>query len=140
LLEAVRAAREALGPDALVVAARRLRRRRWLRRSEEAGFEVTALAQPLAGPAASFDRDPLVAEIRQLGAQMAGLAAALERGDRLADEMADLRRAVEALGERPPAGAEGDLPGRRRGLAVRLARDDRRPEPTPRSVESWNRS
>lgn len=43
LLEAVRRARQALGPDAVVVSAGPLAGRSWLRRPDDEGFEVVTL-------------------------------------------------------------------------------------------------
>jgi len=139
LLDAVRAARAALGPDALVVTVRRLGLRRWLRRAERPGFEVVALALPL--PAATpAEHAAVMAEIQRLGARVDSLASALERGDRLADEMADLRRAVDALGERVASDSTADEPGRGRGAHVRIAGGVRSSDPTSRRVDPWTRN
>jgi flagellar biosynthesis GTPase FlhF len=93
LLEAVRRAKAALGPDAVIVGARRISSNGWLRRAREAGFELE-----VRPPVRGREADALVAEMRRLEARLESFAASLEATGRLAEELAALRRAVEALG------------------------------------------
>jgi hypothetical protein len=112
LLEAVRRAKAALGPDALIIDAQRLSRRRgWLRRSREAGFAVTAVASGAAVDAP--------AELQRLGVRVESFAAACEENGRLAEELAALRRAVDELVRRLPA--QPPHVSRTRVARVRLA-------------------
>ncbi len=131
LLEAVRRAREALGPGALVVAVRGPERGLWPRRRGAEAFEVRA-RRPLA-PAG---------ELRRLEARIEELGAALERSGRLAEEMTALRRAVEALERRLAGEPVSALPVRTRVARVRIGPEgaDRGPDPTARSVDAWTRS
>ncbi len=121
LLDAVRAARRALGPDAVVLSVRE-RRRGWLR-PRPVGVEVRARAgDPAPGT-------PAVTAEALAGA----LVPMLRELERLAEEVVEVRRAVEALERRAdPAPPLRPRTGRARGPL-------HRPESTPRSVEAWNR-
>lgn len=117
LLEAVREARSVLGPEALVIGVRRLPHSRWPWGRREPCVQVLARAPGERGSAARALRTD---------------AALLEGMVRLADEMADLRRAVEAL-ER--SARDTAAPLARRG-AVRALRN---PSPTSGSADAWSR-
>ena len=133
LLEAVRRAREALGPGALVVAVRGPGDRLWPRRRGAAAFEVRARRPAPQAPGA---------ELRRLEARIEALGAALERNERLAEEMTALRAAVEALERRLAGETASALPPRTRVARVRIGPEgaDRSPDPTARSVDAWTRS
>ncbi|MCC6639912.1 MAG: hypothetical protein IT386_01970 [Deltaproteobacteria bacterium] len=132
LLEAVQRAREALGPSALVVAVRGPADRGWLRWLRSGVFEVRVRRS--AEPAAD--------ELRRLGARIDALGAALERSDRLADEVAALREGVEALERRLSTEMDSPRGPRPRVVRARIGPDgvDRSPDPTARSDDAWTRS
>ncbi len=117
LLEAVTAARSLLGPEAVVLAARQLPASRWPWGRRQPCVRILARAPRERGP----DAVP-----RQAG------AALLEEMARLADEVADLRRAVEGLARSGPSEA---APATRR----RPVRAVPHPSPTPGSVDPWSR-
>jgi flagellar biosynthesis GTPase FlhF len=114
LLEAVQRAKQALGPDALVIAARRISGGGLLRRRHASVFEVTVLdAQAAAAP--SFD--PLWSP----GARADALAVSLAETRRLSEELTELRRAVEALERSADAAGDGPDAERSRVARVRIA-------------------
>lgn len=117
LLEAVKAARSLLGPEALVLAVRRLPASRWPWGRRQACVRILARAPRERGQEAA----PRQAE-----------AALLEEMARLADEVAELRRAVEGLARSSPSPA---APANRR----RPVRAVPHPTPTPGSVDPWSR-
>lgn len=122
ILDAVRAARRALGPDALVLSVRE-RRSGWLR-SRPIGVEIRARAG---------DPTPVVPGVAAGVALADALAPMLRDLERLAEEVGELRRVVEVLERRAdPAPPLRPRTGRARGPL-------HRPESTPRSVEAWNR-
>ena len=117
LLEAVRAVRVVLGPDAVVISARRIPASRWPWGRREPRFRI--VAEPSVLPPRSGQGEPWA-------------AALLEKMGRLADELAELRRAVEGL-ERSGTGPRGPA------LRPRTVRAVRNPSATPGSVDAWSR-
>lgn len=132
LLEAVRRARETCGPGALVVSARGPAERGWIGRLRPRVYEVRVR------PAA----EPPMRDLHELAARIDALTLALERNDRLAEEVVALREAVAALGGRPEPEAVGPPPGRPRLSQVRGGSEAgaRILDPTARSADAWNRS
>ncbi len=133
LLDAVRRAKDVCGPDALVVAARPVSRRRWFERERVTDFEVTVLEPPGA--------EAVAAELRRLSDGIAPLTAGLGRVARVEEGLRDLRASVEALERRIAEDAAARQPSRARVAHVRIASQEAGGDPgsTPRSVQSWNR-
>jgi hypothetical protein len=117
LLEAVRRARLSAGPEAVVVSARLVPASRWPfgRRRAFVRIEVEA-------PGVSTERP----------SPAPGEAALLEQIARLADQMAELRSAVEAL---RTSGGEARTPS----SALRPIRSVRNRNATAGSVDPWSR-
>lgn len=118
LLDAVRRAKEACGPDALVVAARRISSRGWFRRPRDEAFEVTVLTGAVG---VRTGADAVDAEWREPFDALAPLSEGLARLARLEDGLRELRTGVEALERRIADDASPSQRLRSRVARVRIA-------------------
>lgn len=123
MLEAVRQVKQALGPDAWIVARRNVRRGGWLRFWARPRVELIALeAAATDAPAARGVFDPALFELRRLAERVDQLSERLADTGRLAEEVLQMRHTVDELRARSaPHSAASPTP-------TRLARARIRPD------------